>query len=100
VKIGIRPVVLVGLTVAALILLSACAPGPNPLQNVAPEGGTVGGFWLGLWQGIIAPITFIISLFRSDVSFYEVYNNGIWYNLGFILGAGIWFGGSASASRR
>lgn len=80
--------------------LSACAPGPNPLENVTPEGGTIAGFWLGLWHGIISPVTFIISIFRSDVRFYEVYNNGLWYNLGFVLGAGIILGGSSSASRR
>src|ERR1035438_9591703 len=37
------------------------------------------GFWGGLWHGIIAPITFLVSLFVSGVSIYETNNNGRWY---------------------
>ena len=62
------------------------------------------GFWRGLWNGIIAPITFVISLFTDKVRMYEVHNNGGWYDFGFVLGAMIAFGGSAGgggvASRR
>ena len=98
----LRPgyLVFAALLVLATLLLSACAPGPNPLENVATGGRTIAGFWLGLWHGIIAPVTFIISIFVSEVRFYEVHNSGFWYNLGFVLGAGILFGGSATASRR
>src|SRR3990172_13299986 len=95
-----KVVVLIALLVLMALSLSACAPGANQLENVPPEGGNVAGFWLGLWHGIIAPVTFIISIFRSDVRFYEVHNNGFWYNLGFVIGAGVLFGGSSSASRR
>jgi hypothetical protein len=94
-----RVLVLIVLLVLIALSLSACAPGANPLEGAPPEGGTVAGFWLGLCHGIIAPITFIISIFRSDVRFYEVHNSGFWYNLGFVLGAGILLGGSSSASR-
>ena len=99
-KANTKALVLIALLVLTALSLSACAPGANPMENVPPEGGTVAGFWLGLWHGIIAPITFIISIFRSDVRFYEVHNNGIWYNLGFVLGAGILLGGGSRASRR
>ncbi len=59
------------------------------------------GFWLGLWHGLISPVAFVISLFSSNVHFYEVHNNGGWYNFGFLLGASSTLGGSAaSASRR
>src|SRR3990170_604287 len=95
-----KALVLIALLVLMALWLSACAPGANQLENVPPEGGTVAGFWLGLWHGIIAPITFIISIFRSDVRFYEVHSDGFWYNLGFVLGAGILLGGSSTASRR
>jgi hypothetical protein len=81
-----------GLVILALVL-AACAAGPNPQVGVAPDGGSVAGFWLGLWHGIISPITFIISLFNDKVSFYEVHNDGNWYDFGFVLGAGILFGG-------
>jgi len=54
----------------------------------APADSSIAGFWLGLWHGMIAPITFIISLLSkaNGVSFYEVHNNGGWYQSGFVLG--------------
>ncbi len=33
------------------------------------------------------------SLFNEHVSIYEVHNDGNWYDFGFVLGAGILFGG-------
>jgi hypothetical protein len=83
---------LIGLIGLALVL-AACAAGPNPAVGTAPQGGDVAGFLQGLWHGIISPITFIISLFTDDVSVYEVHNDGNWYDFGFVLGAGILFGG-------
>lgn len=58
------------------------------------------GFWGGLWHGIIAPFTFLVSLFSDSVAMYAVNNNGGWYDFGFVLGAGIIFGGSGKASKR
>ena len=75
------------------LLLAACAAGPNPELGTADPDGTLAGFGLGLWHGIISPITFIISLFTNDVTLYEVHNNGGWYDFGFVFGAGILFGG-------
>ena len=89
------------LAVFLLLVLSACAAGPNAAVDVASAEGEVAGFWLGLWQGIIVPITWIISLFSDTVSVYEVHNNGGWYDTGFLLGAGVFLGGGgAGASRR
>jgi hypothetical protein len=87
--------------VLALLILSACAAGPNELVDTGPDPA---GFWLGLWQGLISPITFVISLFTSEVNIYEVQNNGNWYDFGFMLGAAAALGGgagggSASAGR-
>jgi hypothetical protein len=39
---------------------------------------------------MICPIAFVISIFNSRVTMYEVHNSGAWYNGGFILGAGAW----------
>jgi len=87
--------------VAVLLLtLTSCAPGPNVQEGVASQGGEIAGFWLGLWHGIIAPITFVISVFNDNVNVYEVHNNGSWYNFGFVLGAGVLLGGSGASSRR
>ena len=82
------------------LFLTGCAAGPNTAAHVAASDGSIAGFWLGLWHGMIAPITFIISLFSNNVSFYEVHNNGGWYNFGFVLGAGILFGRRWRASSR
>lgn len=92
------------LTTAAVlfgvVLLTACAASPNELVGSAgPEGG-VAGFWLGLWHGFIAFFAFIVSLFKESVGVYEVHNNGTWYNLGFILGVMMFFGGSGSEAKR
>jgi len=84
-----------------LLVLSACAAGPNAALDAPSAEGDVAGFWLGLWQGIIVPITWIISLFSDTVSIYEVHNNGGWYDTGFLLGAGAFLGGGgAGAGRR
>ena len=83
-----------------LAVLTACAPGPNSFVDKPSEDGRIAGFWRGLWHGIISPVTFIISLFTRTVQFYEVHNNGNWYNFGFVLGAGILTGGGMFGSRK
>jgi hypothetical protein len=81
-----------------LLTMASCAPSPNVQEGVA-TGGEIAGFWLGLWHGIIAPITFVISLFSDDINVYEIHNNGNWYNFGFVLGAGVLLGGGGAGSR-
>ena len=83
-----------------LVALTGCAPGVNTLTGTADAEGEVDGFLDGLWHGIIAPVTFIISLFSENVEMYEVHNNGGWYNLGFLFGMMIILGGSGGASGR
>ncbi len=90
-----KRLLLVSLAVLALLLLAGCAAGPNPTVDVPDTDGDIAGFWSGLWHGIISPITFIISLFSDNVNFYEVHNNGGWYNFGFLFGIVIIFGGGA-----
>ncbi len=58
----------------------------------APEGQPA-GFWAGVWHGSIAPLSFLISLFKPGVGVYETHNVGKWYNFGFIIGAAMAFGG-------
>ena len=66
-------------------------PGVNPLANQAAENGRVAGVLQGLWHGIIAPVTLIMSFFNENVQMYEVHNDGKEYNLGFLLGVAIVF---------
>jgi len=84
--------------ILAMFLLAGCAAGPNPATGTVDFDGETAGFWLGLWHGCISCITFIISLFNDKVGVYEVYNNGGWYNFGFILGIMIAYGGSGSGA--
>ena len=91
---------LLPLAIFLVLVLGACAAGVNPESSVANTDGDVAGFWLGLWQGLIAPITFIISLFTDNVNMYEVHNNGNWYDFGFAFGVSMSFGGSARGSKR
>jgi hypothetical protein len=92
------------ITISILILFimitASCAAGANQNINSPNKEGNVAGFWQGLWHGIIAPVTFVISLFSENVSIYEVYNNGGWYNLGFLLGLIIIFGGGSGGAVR
>jgi hypothetical protein len=87
--------VALGVAVGGLAL-TACAPGANDV--VAAGGQELAGFWLGLWHGIITPVTFVISLFNDNVNIYEVHNNGNWYNFGFVLGLSVVFGSGSRAS--
>lgn len=82
-----------GILLLIIFVFSSCAPGPNDLERTPDSKGKVAGFWKGLWHGLIAPITFIISIFSKSVRFYEVHNSGFWYNFGFVLGAGLFLSG-------
>jgi hypothetical protein len=95
-----RIVLTIGVLLLVLVMLTACVAGHNDLVRTPNKAGQIAGFWQGLWQGIISPITFIISLFTPNVQFYEVHNNGNWYNLGFVLGAGILTGGGVMGARK
>jgi hypothetical protein len=81
------------LAIILVLSVSACAPGPNRLARTPDTEGKIAGFWLGVWHGLIAPITFIVSLFSDKVGIYDVHNSGNWYNFGFVLGAGLFLSG-------
>lgn len=96
-----KKALMLGMLALALVVMAGCAAGANELANTPDEEGEVAGFWQGLWHGIIAPITFVISLFSDNVYMYEVHNNGNWYNFGFLLGmATILGGGGGGAAAR
>ena len=67
------------------------APGPNPLVNTADPHGSAAGILLGIWHGIISPVTLVLSFLNKDTQMYEVHNNGSQYNLGFLIGMVILF---------
>lgn len=77
------------------LLISGCATHVGFEQAVKMEPL---GFWYGLIHGLILPFSFLVSLFDNSVSIYAIYNNGVWYNLGFILGVSSTFSGGAKAT--
>ena len=79
------------LVVLSGMFLTSCAPG-NIEFDVDPAG-----FWAGLWHGFISLFTFIISLFTDQVGIYEVNNSGWPYNLGFIIGIMLFYGGGSQS---
>jgi len=86
------------LALAALVL-AACAAGANSAVDTPAADGDVAGLWMGLWHGLIVPITFVVSLFTENVSVYEVHNSGGWYDAGFVLGAACSLGGSGAGAK-
>lgn len=91
-----RPALVLSLALVA----TACARQPEIV--VAP--GDPPGFFLGLVQGFGIVFAFIGTFFVDDMALYAVPNSGWPYNLGFILGAGLFFGmggaGGASGPRK
>jgi hypothetical protein len=81
--------------VLIVIVFTSCAH-VVPIEDCVT--GAPVGFWHGLWHGIIAPVSFVVSLFSDNVAMYAVNNNGGWYDFGFVLGAGILFGGGGKAT--
>jgi hypothetical protein len=93
----------VALFVIVLLLvniLAGCAPGANVFKGTVSERNAAAGFWLGLWQGFIAPFVFVVSLFKNNLNIYEVHNNGAWYNFGYLFGLACFFGGGGNRTAR
>src|SRR6185503_2963695 len=65
------------------------APGINPSVNQADASGRIARAGAGLWHGIIAPPTLLISFFNSDVLMHELHNARSEYDLGFFLGVAL-----------
>jgi len=56
-------------------------------------------FFMGIWHGIIAPVTFIVSLFSDNTAIYQS-GGSTWYDFGFLLGVSISFGGGGHGAKR
>lgn len=80
------------------LFLTGCASAEAIDPCIDPANSE--GFLMGLIQGFIAPITFIVSLFDKDVAIYAVNNSGWLYDLGFLLGIGGFSGGILKGRRR
>ena len=85
---------LMALAITALFALSGCADTvtPDQIDSMKPVG-----FWHGLWHGMILPFAWLVSLFSDAAAIYATYNNGGWYDFGFVLGVGALGGGTSSS---
>jgi hypothetical protein len=92
----LRPALIVFAPIAAVFLFSCAATQPQVMSHVngAP------GFFKGLWQGFIAPVAFVVSLFSDHIRIYAFPNAGTWYDFGFMLGISGFSGGVFAGSRR
>jgi hypothetical protein len=76
-----------------VLTLSACMAG-SPASEQAASGGELYQLLLGLWHGIIAPITLILEIINRfaphalpwHAHLYETKAAGAFYDLGFYLG--------------
>jgi len=75
-----------------LLTLSACAT--RPMGHPGDPA-----FISGLIDGLLAPFTFVLSLFSHSLRMYAFPNIGRWYDFGFLLGISAWSGGSATVTR-
>lgn len=81
------------LALLPILLLTACATAPPATE------GTRGFFW-GLFDGAVAPVAFVLSLFSDTTAIYAVPNSGGWYDLGFLIGLTCWAGGGGAAAKK
>jgi hypothetical protein len=80
-----------GLLFVASVALAACAHQPHP------SGDDLPGFFSGLLHGFTIVFSLIGSIFM-DIRIYAFPNSGGWYDLGFVLGATMFLGGSAAGA--
>lgn len=80
-----------------IMTISGCADSVSfsVIGSVQPVG-----FWYGLWHGMIAPFAWLVSLFSDSTVIYAIYNNGGWYDFGFMLGIGGLSSSSSTAVKR
>jgi hypothetical protein len=76
-----------------MFALTACVAGSGESQHAA-SGGALAQFLLGLWQGVIGPLTLLAEIINRllphllpwHVRFYETTAAGPFYDVGFFLG--------------
>lgn len=67
-----------------IVLLTSCVGVVNVKECLPMEEPS--GFWGGTWDGMIMVPSFIGSIIWDNIAIYDVNNNGVWYNFGFVGG--------------
>jgi hypothetical protein len=89
-----KPVAKIACALIVLSTLAACAAGSAEAHHMAQSGG-LSQFLLGVWHGVIAPVTLVVELINHfaphvlpwTLHFFER-DSGVFYDLGFYLGLG------------
>jgi len=76
---------IVAYVIGILIFFSCLLLTTNAYAVVNCFRENYGGFWSGLWDGLISPIKVFLSIFWNDLCVYNSNNNGFMYNLGFFI---------------
>lgn len=94
-RVNMKLILLVVIVILAASALSGCIPGDgtNTKDNKA-------GFFWGVWHGWLAPVSLIISLFKDNISIYEVSNSGWLYDFGYYIAVISGFGGVALSRKK
>ncbi len=82
-----------GIALLSILALSACAAG-SAAAGQAAANGALSMFFLGLWHGIIAPVTLLVEIFNRLAPHtlpwvcrvYETHQTAVEYDVGFFLG--------------
>lgn len=85
---------LIFILIFIVLLLTGYIPGNGvftPLNQA--------GFFSGISHGMLALILFVWSWFNGQIGIYEFYNNGFWYNLGYLISMGTITYSSLSVTR-
>jgi hypothetical protein len=83
----------IALSAVFLLALGGCIAGSHESQHAA-AGGLLSQLLLGLWHGVIAPVTLIVEVVNAlaphvlpwPARLYEVKATGVAYDVGFYLG--------------
>lgn len=88
------------ITIISLIALSMLTGCADTISFAEAAKADPVGFWHGVWHGMIAPFAWVVSLFSESTAVYAIYNNGGWYDFGFMLGIGALSSSSSVSYRR
>ena len=81
------------LAITLPLALAACATQPD-----LPVGHNAPGFLSGLLHGFGIVFAFIGTFFSGEIEIYALPNSGWSYDLGYIIGAGVFFGGAGGGA--
>ncbi len=75
------------LLIVVALFASSCLPGGGNYSPLEPAG-----FFTGIWHGWIAPFSLALGIFNKDITIYESFNTGWWYDFGFYISVIAGFG--------